>query len=596
MKYKILEFTINNYRSISNMKVEPSDNNFLTICGSNNVGKTNFLRALNLFFNPILNNFDPECDIPYHIVEGTRGQGYKTTLKGKIKDLATNKIYTISQVFTEIKNVKTITITGDLDKNKLSEKDIINFLEKNFKFFFIEASNVNIPKLVSEIVNDEILPLGLGTRTNKSQKDSLNALSEFIDKSRIAVAQIENQLTDIFRKLLEDVESLDSDTWKLKIKFPEYLNLREAISSMIDFTLYDTNERRLDAKGSGVQRTVLLSLIQYVNSRTKKDIIWAIDEPEAFLQAGLQKNLYRKLIEESKNNQVIITTHSHFFININELDNTYLFEGTKELKEYQRKKGELFYKLNTEIFRGSPFEILQKIKENFGISKNDSWEIMPYNILVEGQEDKDILTNLMKKFDISVPNILVAGGVTKYSGFIQFISEYCSELEYKPTVVAIFDKDQAGRQEFNKLKNKKYKYLDLECEYIIRYDNERNDGIQLEDFVYPELLFNSTNKFLRKNKYVCIRKTDKEKRRLTAYNSKPILEFITEISRSNNEDKKAFDFNDMSIKLFLSKTICEEINKNNLSEYDKEYPDVKKFLIKISDIKELNKSPEGLFD
>ena len=35
-------------------------------------------------------------------------------------------------------------------------------------------------------------------------------------------------------------------------------------------------------------------------------MIWAIDEPEAFLQAGLQKSLYSNLLTESKNNQIII--------------------------------------------------------------------------------------------------------------------------------------------------------------------------------------------------------------------------------------------------------------------------------------------------
>lgn len=67
MKYKLTEFNITNYRSISSIKLTPSSSNFLTICGSNNVGKTNFLRALKLFFNPEEENFDVENDIPYHI-------------------------------------------------------------------------------------------------------------------------------------------------------------------------------------------------------------------------------------------------------------------------------------------------------------------------------------------------------------------------------------------------------------------------------------------------------------------------------------------------------------------------------------------------
>ena len=503
-------------------------------------------------------------------------------MKGKIRELESGIEYSISQVFTEKKGVKEITLKGKKGNENLTDKDIRLFLQKNFKFFFVEASNVNIPKLVSEIVNEEILPLGLDQRRSKDQKESLEKLDDFITQSKKAVEKIETQLTNIFKSLLENVDSIDSNAWKLKIKFPEYLYLREAISSMIEFTLFDTNERKLETKGSGIQRTILLSLIQYVNSRTKKDVIWAIDEPEAFLQAGLQKSLYSKLIQESINNQVIITTHSHFFINVDDLDNTFLFEGTKELKEYTRKAGLLFYKLNTNIFNGSSFERAQRIKENFGIGRNDSWEIMPFNILVEGLEDKDLFISLMKAFQIQIPNILVAGGVDKYPGFLQFVSEYCSDLDYKPKVLAIFDKDGAGRSQYNTLKSKAIKNIDLECEYIIRYDNQIHNDIELEDFVYPELIFRAVNKLLRKERYNQLKAADKRKRTLPAYDRKPILDFITEMCRANNETKNEINFNNLSMKLFLSKTICNEIHKLDLTSFDSEFPEVKKFLEKIS--------------
>src|SRR5690606_32123936 len=111
------------------------------------------------------------------------------------------------------------------------------------------------------------------------------------------------------------------------------------ISNMITFTLHDSNDRQLDAKGSGIQRMILLSLINYIKTKSKKEVIWAIDEPEAFLQPGLQKGLFKELKEISKSNQIIIATHSHFFVNIADLQNTYLLKGTKELKEYARKPG-----------------------------------------------------------------------------------------------------------------------------------------------------------------------------------------------------------------------------------------------------------------
>ena len=50
---KLKRIDIKRFRSINDLKLEIDlDNNFISICGPNNVGKTNVLRALNLFFNP----------------------------------------------------------------------------------------------------------------------------------------------------------------------------------------------------------------------------------------------------------------------------------------------------------------------------------------------------------------------------------------------------------------------------------------------------------------------------------------------------------------------------------------------------------------
>ncbi len=50
---KIAKVKIERFRSINNLEMDISaDNNLIAICGKNNVGKTNSLRAINIFFNP----------------------------------------------------------------------------------------------------------------------------------------------------------------------------------------------------------------------------------------------------------------------------------------------------------------------------------------------------------------------------------------------------------------------------------------------------------------------------------------------------------------------------------------------------------------
>ena len=69
---RITNCNINRYRSILSMAIDiSSDLNLVALCGQNNVGKTNTLRAINLFFNP--ETYTPEVDMP-KIKHATGGQ------------------------------------------------------------------------------------------------------------------------------------------------------------------------------------------------------------------------------------------------------------------------------------------------------------------------------------------------------------------------------------------------------------------------------------------------------------------------------------------------------------------------------------------
>jgi len=581
MKYNISKISIRNFRSITKLDIK-NNSSFLITCGSNNVGKTNFLRALNLFFEDDDTNFIPEEDIPFHIYSGTRGAGNKATIKLAFRELKNSNIFEIEKVFSETKGEKKLKIEGRLNSKVMTDKEVVAFLE-NFKFYFIESSNVDLPKLIAMIVNDEILPIGLDRRRGLAQMESLKKLDEFIVLSKSAVKKIEDEMTKIFLTFLNNADHIDTSNWKLQIMFPEYNFLREAIANIITFTLYDSNDRELDSKGSGIQRMILLSLINYIKNKSKKDVIWGIDEPETFLQPGLQKNLFKELNDISDVNQIIIATHSHFFINIQDLNNTYLFKTSKELKEYKRRPGIDYYKLNTELLTGSENEILQEIKNHLGIEKNDSWEIQPFNLVVEGKTDKFYIENLLNIFRMNIPNIIAGDGVDKYAGLFLWIDEYCSELSFKPKVLAIFDRDGEGRNQYNRFKNRKYKNFDLSIKFVDRYDGETFNSIEIEDIITPEIIFPAINRFLRKKKYKGIRKRDQNKKQLAAYSNMPILQFLTDMVLQNNEDKDILNFNELGLKYILSEYILKEINRNKeLKNVLKNYPKLIEFLQEIA--------------
>lgn len=295
---RIARIIIKRFRSINNLTIDIEKDTPLVICGANNVGKTNFLRALDLFFSLDPSKFDTKKDIPYDIEEGRRGGSYNTAITGVFID-SDNSKYEITAIFKRKRETGNILqIKAKKDGVKILEdkaKEIIN----SFRFLFIEASNVDIPKIIAEVVDEEVLPLGLD-QLRKRQTVPLEKLRDFIEVSKESVKGIEKGIDKNLNEFITEIPGIDSKDWKIKILFAEYDKLREALSGLIDFTLYDRNERKLESKGSGIQRVILLALMKYITDRSERQIIWGIDEPGAFLQPSLQKRTFEVLKKTSE--------------------------------------------------------------------------------------------------------------------------------------------------------------------------------------------------------------------------------------------------------------------------------------------------------
>lgn len=89
---RIVNCNISRYRSILSMTMDISrDLNLIALCGQNNVGKTNTLRAINLFFNP--ETYAPEIDMP-KIKHATGGQSIHPKIELTFWDDVTDTYYT----------------------------------------------------------------------------------------------------------------------------------------------------------------------------------------------------------------------------------------------------------------------------------------------------------------------------------------------------------------------------------------------------------------------------------------------------------------------------------------------------------------------
>jgi predicted ATP-dependent endonuclease of OLD family len=541
-KNKFISFHVKRYRSLLDVKIDINDSGAVVICGENNIGKTNFLRALNVFFNHISQKeiYNPSEDIPHHIYFGSGGAGTKTELIGNFLIDGRNAKLKIT-----FKN------DGEITYN-LAEKscgfDVAKELLSKFHFLYVESNNINLPNLISVVLEkDGLLPLD--SKRSKQSKP-LKKLSEFIELSQRAISDIEMRINECFKQLT-DFDGILKDK-EIRINFAEFDKLRDIVKTMTSITLYDGNDHGIASKGSGAQRAVFLALIQFISQNSKRNIIWGIDEPEAFLQPRLQKEVARVLckIAEERKQPIILTTHSQHFVNLNTLRSTYIFKGATSHRSYTRKRGEIFYEMSTTpIECKSDFEKAMLIKLHLGITNNDGWEVLPYNILVEGEEDKRYLEALFRLLDLPAPNIVWSGGASKIAGYLQYYNQFAKDLDYKPEFLCIFDNDAEGKEQMNKVKPKSYSHISVKSIFIPRYDGvtaeaESNAQWEIEDFLPPATILTVINKILKKDQYKIITNSQIKDREKRSHKGKGILKYAEECSSQQNPNKTTFELNE----------------------------------------------------
>lgn len=561
MKCNLKKFEIKNYRSLLNTSIDVSESSPVVICGENNIGKTNVLEALNLYFNHI-DDADvyhyPPNDIPHHITYGSGGAGRYTRLTATF-DIDGKSIK--AEVTFNKDGGTTYKVTS---ASKLVEdpEDYFKKIVAKFDYIFIRSNNINMPKIVSHLFSSEGL-LKLDKKRAKQSKP-LEILKTFQEEAQHALDDIEKELNNEMEKIVS--HDFYEHAPKIKISFAEFNKLRDVVSNMTEITLDDGNDLHIGSKGSGAQRLVLLSLMKYIGKNTNKKVIWALDEPEVFLQPRLQKKLFKSLKQHSKqsNEQTILTTHSQHFVDLTNLTHTYLFKLSLEEKIYTRKKGQSFVKKDSQpISFTSPTHKAKKIMEHLGIESGDNWSIFPHNVLVEGETDKKYLEYLLDYGLDTGANIINAGSATKMGSYLRYYDQTSDGLSFKPLFVVVLDHDDAGRQEQSSIKKSKYKNITVKTVFYPRSDGKQANTINkklawaVEDFIPSDMLFDGMNKVLKRKNYKIITQTQKSDRHEKAYENQSILDYCQIVCTQRNSDKPQLSIKDDGLKMFL----CNETLK-----------------------------------
>ncbi|MEW8348170.1 MAG: AAA family ATPase [Candidatus Thiodiazotropha taylori] len=485
---KLDSVEIENFRSIigDSLKVDLDD--LVVIVGPNNCGKSNILRALQLFFTGTVegNPYTPDADYPKSDDLSSKAQT-KITVSAKYQP---SKEILIKKALDEIEaETDQLRLDDNLIRLRLSYSkngvESWQFLGKKGAWNIKRELIAKIRDSFLQSVAFKYIPVGrdsLESITNAISAELINTIfsgwSGAVKKRR----EINESISDLIGKLSPELQSSSgavtgsirqvfSEVEKLDLKLP-FSNLEEMLPNLMP-VIRDTAETGLKSKGAGIQTSTLLFLLKYLadnhpqryNSRVT--FVWAVEEPESFLHPTKQKAMADMLSGFSKEVQTLVTTHCPHFVPRTDKDSV-----THVIDKQVDKPW------STEII-GSDYELA---RQTLGVSLLDSMALYPLNLVVEGPSDEILIRGalecLSSTIDIEVADVkcFPAGNATSASYLFESIVSFSDEAS---EVKLIIDGDAAGRKALDGLNgrarrdsikwiaNKDYFQLPLDIENLL---------------------------------------------------------------------------------------------------------------------------------
>lgn len=390
---KITNITVKNFRSLQNVSIDPAK--FSIFVGQNNHGKTNLFEAIDWFYNGKSSTAElhylrnPENEI---LIEIT----FSDVLDSDIEKLK------VDANKTKIRSVLDGSTSFSIRKSSLDSKRryIVNGQDKGNPSGLDTAINEFIPKLeyVSTGINlDDVSkykdknPIGMmlsGVLTTiiETSVDYQNFKTQFNKLFESADSEIRKELDALGLQVEVYLQKQFPDGTKVKfgVNPPQFNDLLKSFETTID----DGVETRAEEKGDGMQRAIMLSIIQaFADHRRKKDgggsFLFLIDEAELHLHPSAQRSLKRALKDIAHADQVFVNTHSSVLL-VDDDKNQNIFKVEKSSGVTSINLIAQVEKIDVifDLLGGSPADLL--LPKNF--------------LIVEGKSEFEFLSLIIKRF------------------------------------------------------------------------------------------------------------------------------------------------------------------------------------------------------
>lgn len=397
-----------------------------------------------------LRGFGENENIDFSLPNGKQGSGLNVIV-GPNNSGKTTIIEAIKCYNSEANNIS--FSEGKRNSRNDNKIDILYFDDnnKNLELKTVESGGSQVT-IIGEI-NINNIPYSLPSR--RYVEYSMHTGNYYSDRNTYSINQLQSSKNRIY--YLSQFEQRIFKWQKEKTKFDKYL--KQIIVEPFDWVIEQNDDGAYYIKiifsnqsishtreGVGDGYWSIFTIVDSLYDSKENDII-LIDEPELSLHPALQKRVIKLLEDFSKDRQIIITTHSPYFISLDAIVN-----GGGLIRTYKNsigniKTGKLLDE-DRKFIKGlitnlnNPHILGLEAKELFFIEDNI--------IITEGQEDVIIIPKICSELNVKLNASLFgwgAGGAENISKVLNMLSN----LGYKK-VTAIFDGDK--KEEYNICKEK----------------------------------------------------------------------------------------------------------------------------------------------
>ncbi len=439
-----------NFRSLAHAEINLAS--YTALVGLNDSGKSNLLRALNLFFN---NQTDIDQPLNFDLDYSQQAK----IVRKKAKQIEIEVEFTVPKTYKEKSRI--------VWKKTFRSDSLEPYTDKVMKKNGGELGrNSRIDYWLRHIVFEYVPAVRGKNYFSKLKRRLYNTLAATVAPK---LNNASNSFLSDLRREVSKIESESERLLQLKTEFTLPANLGE-LFEILDFDAADPHSKTsLHYRGDGIQGRHIPIILKFLADQRRSssskgkpvsETIWGYEEPENNLELIKQIETAKEFENNSKSIQILLSTHSPAF-----------YGPAKERKSIRfaiRNDG------HTTFEEGSPSELIDKNlglmpfiepylekaiterKELIDQLQSLQSETLVKNkaaLYVEGDTDKIILEavfeklGLQRKFEINSKPKLGAG--------VNWVVNYCvaraAMVDLNEKTAALFDDDEAGEKAFDLL-------------------------------------------------------------------------------------------------------------------------------------------------